>query len=542
MKYRIFKAIDVCGLNFLTPVVRLMYGEEPQKQLKDIGRFIVVPMVAFMVFIGVWGFLAPRHTTKYGAVPTPAETWDAWGSILTFHERETAKEQAIVAPAAEREAVEKFADARLEELQPLIAEAKQGVADARAAEKERKDELIAPLQAEYDLLKEEYDAGRKEQQAELKAAAEAIATDADRQALTEEYLALDAWMDEKKEAYNKVKDQIGLIRNQKDPELLAAIALETNYAEEAQFLRKMQELAGPSSREETVASAEAKLAEYEQQYASATGSQALTLAKRQVSQIRRLERDREKTYAKPWTLPMQVVRSIFCVFTGFLIGVGIAVPLGVLCGLSKTFMAAMTPFIALFKPVSPIVWLLILWIIVGGFFPDPNNSPFLEGINSIVNSFVWLVSFGIVKDLQINPAFIASALTVSMCSLWATLTNTALGVASVDQDHYNVARVLRLGFWDRLFKIVLPSALPLVFAGMRISLGVGWMVLIAAELLASSEGLGKFVNDMFQNGDSRSFAFIMAMVFVVGVIGLVLDRIMIVLQRLVSFDGGAAAV
>lgn len=542
MKYRIFKAIDVCGLNFLTPVVRLMYGEEPRKQLKDIARFIVAPVAAFAVFIAVWGFLAPRHTTKYGAVPTPSQTWEAWGAILTFHDRETAKEQAIVAPKSEREAILTFAESRLAELDPLMTEAKQGVADAREAEKANKAEQIDPLQAEYDKLKAEYDEGRKTKQAELKAKAEAIESDADREALTEEYLALDAWMDEKKEAYNKVKDEIGLIRNQKDPQVVAALATETSYAEEAQFLRKMQELAGPKSREETVASAEAKLADYEEQYAAATGSQALTLAKRQVSQIRKLERDREKTYAKPWTLPMQVVRSIFCVFTGFLIGVAIAVPLGVLCGLSKTFMAAMTPFIALFKPVSPIVWLLILWIIVGGFFPDPNNSPFLDGINALVNSFVWLVSFGVVKDLEINPAFIASALTVSMCSLWATMTNTALGVSSVDPDHYNVARVLRLGFWDRLFKIVLPSALPLVFAGMRISLGVGWMVLIAAELLASSEGLGKFVNDMFQNGDSRSFAFIVAMVFVVGVIGLILDRIMIVLQRLVSFDGAATAI
>ena len=145
-------------------------------------------------------------------------------------------------------------------------------------------------------------------------------------------------------------------------------------------------------------------------------------------------------------------------------------------------------------------------------------------------------------DSFIRRRPLISAVTVALCSLWATMTNTALGVASIDKDHINVARVLRLGFWSRLFKIVLPSALPLIFAGMRISLGVGWMVLIAAELLSSSEGIGKFVWDQFNNGASDSFAKMTVVVFIVGGIGLVLDRIMIVLQRLVSFDGAPTAV
>ncbi|MEM9252419.1 MAG: ABC transporter permease subunit, partial [Planctomycetota bacterium] len=147
-----------------------------------------------------------------------------------------------------------------------------------------------------------------------------------------------------------------------------------------------------------------------------------------------------------------------------------------------------------------------------------------------------------IGDYKINPAFMASAVTVALCSLWATMVNTALGVASVDKDHINVARVLRLGFFSRLFKIVLPASLPLVFAGLRISLGVGWMVLIAAELLSSSEGIGKFVWDQFNNGASDSFAKMMVVVFVVGAIGLLLDRIMVVFQRLVSFEGSVAAV
>ena len=226
-------------------------------------------------------------------------------------------------------------------------------------------------------------------------------------------------------------------------------------------------------------------------------------------------------------------RSILCVFTGFLIGSIIAIPIGILCGLNSTFMAAMTPFIAIFKPVSPIVWLPICLIIASAAVPAPEDSTLMN--------WLWEDAW-ILHQYDINPAFIASAITVALCSLWATLANTALGVASIDKDHLNVARVLKLGFWPRLFKIVIPSALPLIFAGLRISLGVGWMVLIAAELLSSSEGIGKFVWDQFNNGASDSFAKLFVVVFVVGIIGLLLDRIMIVFQRLVSFEGSPTAI
>jgi nitrate/nitrite transport system permease protein len=135
-----------------------------------------------------------------------------------------------------------------------------------------------------------------------------------------------------------------------------------------------------------------------------------------------------------------------------------------------------------------------------------------------------------------EKSFISSALTVALCSLWPTLTNTALGVASVEKDHLNVARVLKLSLWTRIRKILVPSALPLIFAGLRISLGVGWMVLIAAEMLAQNPGLGKFVWDMFQNGSSQTLAQIMVAVFTIGIIGFILDRIMVALQRSVSYS------
>jgi nitrate/nitrite transport system permease protein len=136
-------------------------------------------------------------------------------------------------------------------------------------------------------------------------------------------------------------------------------------------------------------------------------------------------------------------------------------------------------------------------------------------------------------------SFISSAVTVSLCSLWPTLINTAVGVASIDNDYLNVARVLKLGWFRKIRTIVLPSALPYIFTGLRLSLGVGWMVLIAAEMLAQNPGLGKFVWDMFQNGSSQTLAQIMVAVFTVGLIGFVLDRTMMLIQKAVSFDGAS---
>jgi nitrate/nitrite transport system permease protein len=123
-----------------------------------------------------------------------------------------------------------------------------------------------------------------------------------------------------------------------------------------------------------------------------------------------------------------------------------------------------------------------------------------------------------------------------LCSLWPTLINTSLGVASVDKDLLNVGRVLRLPTRRMVTKLVLPSALPLIFTGLRLSLGVGWMVLIAAEMLAQNPGLGKFVWDEFQNGSSQSLAKIMVAVLTIGVIGFLLDRVMFALQSALTYS------
>jgi len=219
---------------------------------------------------------------------------------------------------------------------------------------------------------------------------------------------------------------------------------------------------------------------------------------------------KERKYAGSPTYIDQIFTSLKTVFAGFLIAALIAVPLGILCGLSKVFNTAMNPFIQIFKPVSPLAWLPIVMIMVSALY-----NP---------------------KDPMFEKSFISSAFTVALCSLWPALINTSLGVASIDNDYLNVARVLKLGWWKKVRKIVIPSALPLIFTGLRLSLGVGWMVLIAAEMLAQNPGLGKFVWDMFQNGSSETLAQIMVAVFTIGFIGFVLDRMMMVLQRAVSFD------
>ena len=134
-----------------------------------------------------------------------------------------------------------------------------------------------------------------------------------------------------------------------------------------------------------------------------------------------------------------------------------------------------------------------------------------------------------------EKSFLISAITVTLCSLWPTIINTAVGVASIDKDLLNVAKVLQLPWTTKLFKLVMPSSLPLIFTGMRLSLGVGWMVLIASEMLAQNPGLGKFVWDEFQNGSSDSLARLMVAVFTIGIIGFVLDRVMLTLQSAFNF-------
>jgi len=206
----------------------------------------------------------------------------------------------------------------------------------------------------------------------------------------------------------------------------------------------------------------------------------------------------------------QIVTSLKTVAMGFLIATFFAVPLGIFCGLSRMVNAGLNPLIQIFKPVSPLAWLPLVTMVVSAVYVG-NDGIFAK-------------------------SFIISAVTVTLCSHWPTLINTALGVASIDKDLMNVGRVLRLPWHKQITKLVLPSALPLIFTGLRLSLGVGWMVLIAAEMLAQNPGLGKFVWDEFQNGSSSSLARIMVAVFTIGIIGFLLDRMMLALQAMFTFQ------
>jgi nitrate/nitrite transport system permease protein len=217
----------------------------------------------------------------------------------------------------------------------------------------------------------------------------------------------------------------------------------------------------------------------------------------------------ERRYTGKPTYIDQIVTSLKTVFAGFLIATLIAVPVGILCGLSKTVNTALNPFIQLFKPVSPLAWLPIVTLLVSALYVTENP--------------------------MFAKSFVTSAITVTLCSLWPTVINTALGVGSIDRDLMNVARVLNLGVFTRLFKLVLPASLPLIFTGLRLSLGVGWMVLIASEMLAQNPGLGKFIWDEFQNGSANSLARIMVAVLTIGFVGFLLDRVMYALQSLFSF-------
>jgi nitrate/nitrite transport system permease protein len=226
-----------------------------------------------------------------------------------------------------------------------------------------------------------------------------------------------------------------------------------------------------------------------------------------------LAKIRARRYTGNPTFVDQIWTSLITVATGFLLASVIAIPIGIVCGMNAAFYAAMNPLIQIFKPVSPLAWLPLVTLIVSALY--------------------------VTDDPLVSKSFLTSAITVTLCCLWPTIINTTVGVATVDKDLMNVSRVLRLGWFKQTVKIILPSAMPMIFTGMRLSLGIGWMVLIAAEMLAQNPGLGKFVWDEFQNGSSNSLARIMVAVLVIGFIGFLLDRGMLMLQRRFSWDKDA---
>ncbi|MEM6642842.1 MAG: ABC transporter permease subunit [Bacteroidota bacterium] len=204
----------------------------------------------------------------------------------------------------------------------------------------------------------------------------------------------------------------------------------------------------------------------------------------------------------------QIFTSLENILWGVVLAMCVSIPFGILIGLSKNFKIATNWFVQIFKPISPVVWFLLVQMIVNTIMTDP------EG----------------------NNAFVITFISVGLCAMWATLVNTSLGVSSVDENYLNVAKVLRLSMSKKIVKVVLPAAIPLIFTGLRITVSVSWMVLIAVEWLSQSPGLGGFVREEFQNGSSSSNAKIMVAMFVIGIIGFLLDKLMATIQNAVSFE------
>ncbi|MGJ5634394.1 nitrate ABC transporter permease [Nostoc sp. CALU 1950] len=189
-----------------------------------------------------------------------------------------------------------------------------------------------------------------------------------------------------------------------------------------------------------------------------------------------------------------LIASLRRVLIGFLLGAVVAIPLGFLIGMSRPAMLALNPIIQIFKPVSPLAWLPIA-----------------------------LAIFNLADPSAIFVIFITS--------LWPTIINTALGVSSVPKDYLDVARVLEMPRWRRITKIIWPASLPYIFTGLRISLGIAWLVIVAVEMLTGGVGIGFFVWDEWSRLNLSS---VFLAVLIIGLTGLILDYAVDKIQELVT--------
>lgn len=189
-----------------------------------------------------------------------------------------------------------------------------------------------------------------------------------------------------------------------------------------------------------------------------------------------------------------LLASLRRVCIGFLLGAMVAIPVGVWIGLSHYAWLALNPLIQVFKPVSPLVWLPIALAIF-------------------------------------NAAEPSAIFVIFITSLWPTIINTAEGVSNVPKDYLEVAQVLEMPRWKQLIKIVMPASLPYVFTGLRISLGIAWLVIVAVEMLTGGIGIGFFVWDEWNRLNVSS---VFLAVFVIGLTGLILDYALAKLQTIVT--------
>jgi nitrate/nitrite transport system permease protein len=194
-------------------------------------------------------------------------------------------------------------------------------------------------------------------------------------------------------------------------------------------------------------------------------------------------------------LGIQIGYSIARVLGGYLLAALVAIPLGFLIGMSPLVYKALDPFIQILKPISPLAWMpLALYTI---------------------------------KDSGISAIFV-----IFICSLWPMLVNTAFGVASVRREWLNVARTLEVKPIRRAFLVILPAAAPTILTGMRISIGIAWLVIVAAEMLVGGTGIGYFVWNEWNN---LSITNIITAILLIGLVGMLLDHLLAWVARAISW-------
>jgi len=192
---------------------------------------------------------------------------------------------------------------------------------------------------------------------------------------------------------------------------------------------------------------------------------------------------------------IQLAHSLGRVGLGYLLAILLAVPLGFVIGMSPLIYRALDPFIQVLKPISPLAWMPI--------------------------------ALYTIKDSSISGVFV-----IFICSVWPMLINTAYGVAAVRRDWLNVAKTLEVKPLRRAFAVILPAAAPTILTGMRISMGIAWLVIVAAEMLVGGTGIGYFVWNEWNN---LNLANVIFAILTIGVVGMALDLAIGRLQKLVTY-------
>lgn len=214
-------------------------------------------------------------------------------------------------------------------------------------------------------------------------------------------------------------------------------------------------------------------------------------------------------FAKRGELDQGILRftwlSLKLVAQGYPLAIIIGTVVGFCMGLSPAFSKMFDPIFQVLRPVSPLAWLpLGMVLFLSAKFTIPGTS------------------------ITYSASELAAIFTITICAMWPTVLNTATGVRAVPQDYLNVAKVLKLPWWKTLWKIYVPATLPHMFTGFRLSLGLAWLVIVAAEMLTGRPGVGGF---LWQQYNSLSYSHIILCVLAIGIVGYVLDRLMSLVER-----------